>query len=107
MSKALRLSEKWFRFGLWLVAFVFASFLIGWAVRSSRICRRLSITTLEDFIDCLLPSRCATIKQRRNGAGCPGKLEQARLANTARANAGSARQPTGWLPGRDPLGGAG
>ena len=29
MSKALRLSEKWFRFGLWLVAFVFASFLIG------------------------------------------------------------------------------
>ena len=29
MSKALRLSEKWFRFGLWIVAFVFASFLIG------------------------------------------------------------------------------
>ena len=22
MSKALRLSEKWFRFGLWIVAFV-------------------------------------------------------------------------------------
>ena len=29
MSKALRLSEKWFRRGLWLVAVVFASFLIG------------------------------------------------------------------------------
>ena len=29
MSNALRLSEKWFRRGLWLVAFVFASFLIG------------------------------------------------------------------------------
>ena len=29
MSKALRLSEKWFRFGLWIVAFAFASFLIG------------------------------------------------------------------------------
>ena len=29
MSKALRLSEKWFRRGLWLVAFVFAGFLIG------------------------------------------------------------------------------
>lgn len=29
MSKALRLSEKWFRRGLWLVAFVFASFLVG------------------------------------------------------------------------------
>lgn len=29
MSKALRLSEKWFHRGLWLVALVFASFLIG------------------------------------------------------------------------------
>ncbi len=29
MSKALRLSEKWFRRGLWLLAFVFAGFLIG------------------------------------------------------------------------------
>ena len=29
MSKSLRLSEKWFRRGLWLVAVVFASFLIG------------------------------------------------------------------------------
>ena len=29
MSKALRLSEKWFRRGLWLVAIVFASFLVG------------------------------------------------------------------------------
>lgn len=29
MSKTLRLSEKWFRRGLWLVAFVFAGFLIG------------------------------------------------------------------------------
>lgn len=29
MSKVLRLSEKWFRRGLWLVALVFANFLIG------------------------------------------------------------------------------
>ena len=29
MSKALRLSEKWFNRGLWLVAFIFAGFLIG------------------------------------------------------------------------------
>jgi hypothetical protein len=29
MSKSLRLSEKWFRRGLWLVAFAFAGFLIG------------------------------------------------------------------------------
>jgi predicted RNA-binding Zn-ribbon protein involved in translation (DUF1610 family) len=29
MNKSLRLSEKWFRRGLWLVAFVFAGFLTG------------------------------------------------------------------------------
>ena len=29
MSKSLRLSEKWFRRGLWLVSVVFAGFLIG------------------------------------------------------------------------------
>lgn len=29
MSKSLRLSEKWFNRGLWLIAFIFASFLIG------------------------------------------------------------------------------
>lgn len=29
MSKSLRLSEQWYRRGLWLVALVFASFLIG------------------------------------------------------------------------------
>jgi predicted RNA-binding Zn-ribbon protein involved in translation (DUF1610 family) len=29
MSKGLRLSEKWFKRGLWLIAVVFASFLIG------------------------------------------------------------------------------
>ena len=29
MSKSLRLSEKWFRRGLWFVAFLFGSFLTG------------------------------------------------------------------------------
>jgi hypothetical protein len=52
MSRSLRLSEKWFRRGLWLVAFVFASFLIGLGgtivgdlpqVEDKR--------TLEDYID--------------------------------------------------------
>ena len=52
MSKALRLSEKWFRFGLWIVAFVFASFLIG---LGGTIVHNLPKVehyyTLEDFID--------------------------------------------------------
>jgi len=29
MNKSLRLSEKWFNRGLWLIAFIFAAFLIG------------------------------------------------------------------------------
>jgi hypothetical protein len=52
MSKSLRLSEKWFRRGLWLVALVFASFLIGLGstVVSDlpQVERRLQ---LDDFID--------------------------------------------------------
>lgn len=52
MSKSLRLSEKWFRRGLWLVALAFASFLIGLggAVVDDlpRVERALE---LDDFID--------------------------------------------------------
>ena len=33
MSKSLRLSEKWFNRGLWLVAFIFAGFLIKMRVK--------------------------------------------------------------------------
>ena len=29
MDKGMRLSERWFRRGLWLVALVFAGFLVG------------------------------------------------------------------------------
>jgi predicted RNA-binding Zn-ribbon protein involved in translation (DUF1610 family) len=52
MSKALRLSEKWFQRGLWLVAFVFAWFLIG---LGSTVVGDLpkveSARKLEDFMD--------------------------------------------------------
>ncbi|MFC3107135.1 serine endopeptidase [Undibacterium arcticum] len=52
MSKSLRLSEKWFRRGLWLVALVFAGFLIG---LGGTVVRNLPQVehryTLEDFID--------------------------------------------------------
>src|SRR6516225_3214102 len=52
MSKSLRLSEKWFRRGLWLVALVFASFLIGLGNTVvgdlPRVERRIE---LDDFID--------------------------------------------------------
>jgi hypothetical protein len=52
MSKSLRLSEKWFRRGLWLVAFVFAGFLIGLGgVIVGDLPRVEKQLTVEDFID--------------------------------------------------------
>ena len=52
MGKALRLSEKWFRRGLWLVAFVFAGFLIGLGGSVVGDLPRVEQTLdLEDFID--------------------------------------------------------
>ena len=52
MSKGLRLSEKWYNRGLWLIAFIFASFLVG---LGSTIIGDLPQVeksyTIEDFID--------------------------------------------------------
>ena len=52
MNKSLRLTEQWMRRGLWLVAFVFASFLIGLGGTLvgdlPRVERQLSI---DDFMD--------------------------------------------------------
>lgn len=52
MSKSLRWSEVWFRRGLWLVAVVFASFLIGLGSTVvgdlPQVEHRL---TLDDFVD--------------------------------------------------------
>ncbi len=105
MSKALRLSEKWFRFGLWIVAFVFASFLIG---LGGTIVQNLPKVehhyTLEDFIDkpaadqarSILKQTAATRQEAQD------KVEQARLRhNSARANAATARDTfNNWLATR-------
>ncbi|ASJ23645.1 hypothetical protein [Laribacter hongkongensis] len=52
MSKSLRLSEKWFRFGLWLIAIVFATFLIG---LGNLVVSNLPLVeptyTTDDFVD--------------------------------------------------------
>ncbi len=112
MSKALRLSEKWFRGGLWLVAFVFASFLTG--LGSSvvenlpRVEQHLAI---EDFIDRAAAQQArATVKamvQARQDA--QDRLEQARLGhNAARASTQAARETfNNWLASRQVTGRAG
>ena len=52
MSKSLRLSEKWFRRGLWLVSVIFASFLIGLGGNVVDDLPRVeNAIALEDFVD--------------------------------------------------------
>ena len=52
MSKSLRMSEKWFRRGLWLVAFVFGGFLIGLGGTVVGDLPKVEATLqLDDFLD--------------------------------------------------------
>lgn len=105
MNKALRLSEKWFRFGLWLVAIVFGSFLIG---LGGTVVRNLPQVEqrfeLEDFIDKPAAEKArATIDTARKARlAADEALEQARLKLAAqRADTASARETFGnWLATR-------
>ena len=105
MSKALRLSEKWFRFGLWIVAFVFASFLIGLGGTIVQNLPRVEHHyTLEDFIDRPQAEQTrGVIKQtQKTREAAQENLEQTRLKlNTARANSATARETfNNWLATR-------
>ena len=82
MSKSLRLSEKWFRRGLWLVALVFASFLIGLgSTLVGDLPKVERVQQLEDFMDRgALQSARATLKRAEADAQqAQDALEQARL----------------------------
>ena len=105
MSKALRLSEKWFRFGLWIVAFVFASFLIG---LGGTIVQNLPKVehrvALEDFIDkqAAVPLRAElkAMQEKRQVAQDANDQAQLKL-NGARANSAAARDTfNNWLATR-------
>ena len=92
MSKALRLSEKWFRRGLWLVALVFAGFLIGLGGKIvGDLPRVQEPPRLEQFIDqaaaAPLRARLAQLTQTEREAR--DALAQAQLQ---REKAGSATQ---------------
>ena len=105
MSKALRWSEKWFRFGLWLVAVVFASFLIGLGGTVVQNLPRVEHrVTLEDFMDRAAADQ-ARAEIRQTGETrqvVQDQRDQAQLKlNAARANAQSARDTfNNWLATR-------
>ncbi len=106
MSKGLRLTEKWMQRGLWLVAVVFAGFLIGlggklvhnmWDVEPPK--------TLEHFIDPVQApaARGAAALARRNMLEAGERLEQARLKHlAAQATTQSAQDKfSNWLSTRN------
>ncbi len=105
MSKSMRWSEKWFRRGLWLVAFVFAWFLVGLgSTIVGDLPRVEQRQTLDDFLD---PQRAPMLKRaiedaQRAGREAQDALDQARLGQqTAQANNRAARETFGnWLATR-------
>ena len=105
MSKALRLSEKWFHRGLWVVALVFAGFLIGLGgTIVGDLPKVEQRATLDDFMDRAAATQARqTVKDAtRAGQQAREALEQAQLKlKIAQADSQSARETFGnWLATR-------
>lgn len=105
MSKALRLSEKWFQRGLWLVAFVFAAFLIGLGSTIVGDLPQVEKTlSLDDFIEqpAATQARENLKTAERQGRQAQEALDQARLKlRVAQANSRSASETfSNWLATR-------
>ena len=105
MSKALRLSEKWFRRGLWVVAVVFAGFLIGLGgTIVGDLPKVEQRATLDDFMDRAAAEKARqTVKDAtRAGQDAREALEQAQLKlKIAQADSQAARETFGnWLATR-------
>jgi hypothetical protein len=105
MSKSLRLSEKWFRRGLWLVALVFAGFLIGLGSTVvgdlPRVEKQLQ---MDDFIDRAQadPLRASIKATQRAERDADEALQQAQLKlKSARADSAAARETfNNWIATR-------
>ncbi|WP_020655186.1 zinc ribbon domain-containing protein [Massilia niastensis] len=106
MDKGLRLTEKWLQRGLWLVAIVFAGFLIG---LGSLVVRNLwdveRPLTVEQFMD---PARARALKaeleqSRERREAARERLDQATQKHAvAQSNTRSARATfDNWLATRD------
>ncbi|TWI66490.1 hypothetical protein IP91_02307 [Pseudoduganella lurida] len=105
MSKALRLSEKWFQRGLWLVAFLFAGFLIG---LGGKVVDNMNLVEepldVEQFIDAreLATARRQVAAAEKITTNARELVEQARQKHkVADANTQSARETfDNWLATR-------
>ena len=105
MSKALRLSEKWFRRGLWLVALVFAGFLIGLGGTVVGDLPRVEKTlSLDDFMNpaASAPLRKSISQAEQVGQDADAALAQAQLKRSAaQADSAAARDTfNNWLATR-------
>jgi hypothetical protein len=105
MSKGLRLSEQWFRRGLWLVALVFAGFLIGLGGTVVGDLPKVEKTLeIDDFLDRTAAQRLrATVQQSgRTVIEAQAALDQARLKRrVAEADTQAARESLqNWLAAR-------
>ena len=86
MSKSLRFSEKWFRRGLWVVAFVFAWFLSGLGGAVVGDLPKIEQTqTLEDFMNPIELKKVSEEirKAELNEREVNDALEQSRLKHSA------------------------
>ena len=105
MSKGLRLTEKWMQRALWLVALVFAGFLIGLGGKIvDNMWRVEPPATVESFID---PARgpavrAASTQAEANRVAATERLQQAEQQHTvAQSNTHTAQQTfQNWLSTR-------
>lgn len=105
MSKGLRLSERWFRRGLWLVAVVFAGFLVGLGgAVIGDLPKVEQPPALDDFLDRAAAERLrGEIKAGEvHARDVQAALEQAQLkAQVARSDSNAARDTfSNWLATR-------
>ncbi|MDB5928862.1 MAG: hypothetical protein JWR60_569 [Polaromonas sp.] len=105
MSKSLRLTEKWMQRGLWLVALVFAGFLIGLGgTLVGDLPKVEKQLTVEDFMDASASSalREAVKRAEQAGEAADTALEQAQLKHRiAQTDTAAARETfSNWLSTR-------
>ena len=104
-SKGVRWTEKWMQRGLWLVAFVFAGFLIGLGGKIvDNMWRMAPPAPIDSFIDPVKGPlvRAAASEAEANRSAATERLEQAEQQHkVAESNARSAQQTfENWLSTR-------